>query len=83
MDFVPNHTSNKHDWFTKSENREIGYEDYYIWHDGKENPEGAHLRNVPPNNWVAVFRGKAWEWSDKRNQYYYHQFAVEQVRLNV
>ena len=39
LDFIPNHTSNKHPWFEKSENQTAGYEDYYIW------------RNEP-NNWV-------------------------------
>ena len=39
LDFIPNHTSNKHAWFKKSENQTAGYEDYYIW------------RNEP-NNWV-------------------------------
>lgn len=45
MDFVPNHSSDQHDWFKKSENREPGFEDYYVWKDGKD--EG------PPNNWVS------------------------------
>lgn len=51
MDFVPNHSSNLHEWFVKSEQREPGYEDYYVWHDGKVNPAGG--RNLPPNNWVC------------------------------
>ena len=33
MDFIPNHSSNKHEWFLKSENREEPYTDYYIWRD--------------------------------------------------
>uniref|UniRef100_A0A182JC45 alpha-glucosidase n=1 Tax=Anopheles atroparvus TaxID=41427 RepID=A0A182JC45_ANOAO len=80
MDFVPNHSSNKHEWFIKSENRENGYEDYYVWNDGKPNPDGG--RNLPPNNWIQAFRGSAWQWSDKRQQYYLHQFTVEQPDLN-
>ena len=39
LDFIPNHTSNNHTWFKKSESKTAGYEDYYIW------------RNEP-NNWV-------------------------------
>ena len=39
LDFIPNHTSNNHTWFKKSELKTEGYEDYYIW------------RNEP-NNWV-------------------------------
>lgn len=34
-DFVLPHTSNRHEWFRKSERREAGFEDFYIWHDGK------------------------------------------------
>uniref|UniRef100_A0A182QXR2 alpha-glucosidase n=1 Tax=Anopheles farauti TaxID=69004 RepID=A0A182QXR2_9DIPT len=80
MDFVPNHSSNLHEWFIKSENRVAGYEDYYVWQDGKINPAGG--RNLPPNNWIQAFRGSAWEWSDLRQQYYLHQFTVEQPDLN-
>lgn len=46
MDFVPNHSSDKHPWFLLSENRTSGYEDYYIWRDGATN-------STPPNNWVS------------------------------
>ena len=33
MDFVPNHSSNEHDWFVRSEQKEDPYTDYYIWRD--------------------------------------------------
>ncbi|XP_065090956.1 maltase 2-like [Ochlerotatus camptorhynchus] len=80
LDFVPNHTSDEHEWFVKSENREAGYEDYYVWHDGKP---GTNLdQNDPPNNWVENFYGSAWKWSDKRQQYYLHQFHRKQPDLN-
>lgn len=55
LDFVPNHTSDQHDWFIKSEKREAGYDDYYIWNDGKPNPAGG--QNLPPNNWVKYQNG--------------------------
>ena len=80
LDFVPNHTSNLHEWFLKSENRDEGFEDYYVWHDGIIDPLGGP--NLPPNNWMSVFSGNAWTWSEKREQYYLHQFAVEQPDLN-
>lgn len=48
MDFVPNHSSDQHDWFKKSENREPGYEDYYVWKDAAD--DGG-----PPNNWVSFY----------------------------
>ncbi|EAT37484.1 AAEL010540-PA [Aedes aegypti] len=80
LDFVPNHSSNEHEWFVKSENRVDPYTDYYMWHNGKPNPQGG--RPLPPNNWQSVFYGSAWEWSEKRQQYYLHQFAVGQPDLN-
>jgi alpha-glucosidase len=52
MDFVPNHTSDKHEWFIKSVARDPAFVDYYVWHDGKPNPGGA--RPLPPNNWVRL-----------------------------
>ena len=35
-----------------------------------------------PNNWLSVFRGSAWEWSEVRQQFYYHAFTKEQPDLN-
>lgn len=80
LDFVPNHSSDEHEWFVKSENRTAGYEDYYVWHDGK--PGNNVDQYDPPNNWVQAFRGSAWEWSSKRRQYYLHQFHRKQPDLN-
>ncbi|KAF2891956.1 hypothetical protein ILUMI_14217, partial [Ignelater luminosus] len=74
MDFVPNHSSDKHEWFIKSENREPGYEDFYIWRDGVNGSE--------PNNWLSIFKYSAWKYSEKRKQYYYHAFAEAQPDLN-
>lgn len=75
MDFVPNHSSDQHEWFKKSENKEPGYEDYYVWKDAAANGD-------PPNNWLSVFKYSAWKWSDIRQQYYFHQFAYQQPDLN-
>lgn len=47
MDFVPNHSSNKHNWFVKSEASEEEFKDYYVWKDGKG-------KGQPPNNWVRL-----------------------------
>ncbi|XP_050405230.2 alpha-glucosidase isoform X1 [Patella vulgata] len=70
LDFVPNHSSNKHPWFIKSEQRQDPYTDFYIWQD------------TAPNNWHSVFGGSTWAWSDVRKQYYYHAFLPEQPDLN-
>jgi len=80
LDFVPNHSSDENSWFVKSVNREKGYEDYYVWHDGKVNATTGGRE--PPSNWLQAFRGSAWEWNEKRQQYYLHQFAVQQADLN-
>lgn len=77
---MPNHTSDEHEWFLKSEKRDPEYEDFYVWHDGRPNPLGG--RNIEPNNWVSVFYGSAWTWSEKRKQFYLHQFTKQQPDLN-
>ena len=43
MDFVPNHSSNEHEWFMKSEQREDPYTDYYIWKDRNESNLGEYF----------------------------------------
>ncbi|CAH1402762.1 unnamed protein product [Nezara viridula] len=84
MDFVPNHTSIKHGWFLASEARndtDEAYSEFYIWKD----PSGYDGNNkpLPPNNWLSVMgTGSAWQWSEKRKQFYLHSFLVEQADLN-
>ncbi|TDG41744.1 hypothetical protein AWZ03_011850 [Drosophila navojoa] len=80
LDFVPNHSSDENEWFKKSVKREKGYEDYYVWHDGKINADTG--KREPPSNWLQAFRGSAWQWVEERQQYYLHQFAVQQADLN-
>src|SRR5690606_3925638 len=76
LDFVPNHTSDRHPWFVESKrSRTSPKRDWYIWHDGK--PDGS-----APNNWKSVFGGDAWEWDAETQQYYYHGFLKEQPDLN-
>ena len=50
------------------------YHDYYVWRDGSA--------DQPPNDMKACFGGTAWEWVPELEQYYFHQFAVEQPDLN-
>lgn len=49
MDFVPNHSSDLHEWFQKSLKNIEPYSNFYTWHPGKINADGTHS---PPNNWV-------------------------------
>ena len=44
LDFVPNHTSNLHQWFIESEKGNPLYRDYYVWDDGFLN-SGKYLIN--------------------------------------
>lgn len=79
IDFVPNHTSDQHEWFQKSLKNIKPYSDYYVWHEGKRLANGTR---APPNNWISIFGGSAWEYREERDAYYYHQYAVEQPDLN-
>ncbi|XP_073813071.1 maltase A1-like [Musca autumnalis] len=80
LDFVPNHSSDENEWFKKSEENDPEYRDFYIWHNGKVNATTGERE--PPSNWMSVFRYSAWQWSEKRQQYYLHQFAIKQPDLN-
>lgn len=86
-DFVLPHTSSHHEWFGKSLRREAGFEDFYIWHNGKINEpvtgDGGAQRPGLPNNWLSIFGGSAWEWHDARGQYYLHHFLPAQPALNL
>jgi glycosidase len=76
IDLVPNHTSDQHPWFVQSRaSRDNPKRDWYVWADPK--PGGA-----PPNNWLSVFGGRAWEWEPATGQYYLHSFLKEQPDLN-
>ena len=76
LDFVPNHTSDRHPWFIESRgSRDNSKRDWYIWRDPA--PDGG-----PPNNWISDFGGSAWEWDKATGQYYYHAFLKEQADLN-
>ncbi|XP_034106728.1 maltase A2 [Drosophila albomicans] len=80
LDFVPNHSSDECEWFQKSVNRQDGYDEFYVWHDGKVNAETGERE--PPSNWVSVFGGSQWTWHETRQQYFLHQFQVKQPDLN-
>ena len=76
MDLVPNHTSDQHPWFVDARSGpEAEHRDYYVWSDPA--PDGA-----PPNNWVSIFGGSAWEMDPASGQYFLHNFEAQQPDLN-
>jgi alpha-glucosidase len=76
LDFVPNHTSDRHPWFEEARaSRANPKRDWYIWRDAA--PDGE-----PPTNWLSHFGGSGWEWDEATGQYYYHAFLKEQPDLN-
>jgi alpha-glucosidase len=76
LDWVPNHTSDRHPWFVESRaSRDSPKRDWYRWRDGT--PER------PPNNWPAAFGGgPAWTWDEATEQWYLHTFLPQQPDLN-
>ena len=76
LDLVPNHTSDRHDWFRQARGgRDAPQRDFYVWADPK--PGGA-----PPNNWQSSFGGPAWTLDEASGQFFLHNFLPTQPDLN-
>jgi len=78
IDWVPNHSSDRHPWFIESRSsRTNAKRDWYIWRDPA--PDGG-----PPNNWMSAFTegASAWTHDDATGQYYLHLFLPGQPDLN-
>ncbi len=76
IDQVLSHTSDQHAWFKESRSsKDNDKADWYVWADAK--PDGN-----PPNNWLSIFGGSAWEWDTTRCQYYLHNFLTSQPDVN-
>ncbi len=92
LDWVLNHTSDKHQWFLDAASSRLNPKhDWYVWNDGKPASDPAatpyqkryvHDGRIPPNNWESLFGGTAWQWSPSTGQFYYHKFYVQQPDLN-
>jgi alpha-glucosidase len=76
VDWVPNHTSDKHPWFLEaSSGRNNPKRDWYVWRDGSP--------DSPPNNWRRSFgKGPAWTWHEATEAWYLHLFLPQQPDLN-
>ncbi len=83
IDLVPNHTSDQHEWFQAAVVAGPGSieRSHYLFRDGK----GAS-GELPPNNWMSVFGGPAWERltapDGTPEQWYLHLFDVSQPDLD-
>jgi alpha-glucosidase len=78
LDWVPNHTSDRHPWFVASRrSRTDPRRRWYVWRDPA--PGGG-----PPNDWTAAFGGgsPAWTLDPTTSQYYLHLFLPEQPDLD-
>jgi hypothetical protein len=78
LDWVPNHTSDRHPWFVESRrSRADPRRDWYVWRDPA--PGGG-----APNNWTAAFRtgAPAWTLDPATGQHYLHLFLPQQPDLN-
>jgi alpha-glucosidase len=76
IDQVMSHTADAHPWFAESRaSRDNPKSDWYVWADPLAD-------GTPPNNWLSVFGGPAWQWDTRRKQYYMHNFLVSQPQLN-
>ena len=83
VDIVPNHSSNRHEWFKEALASAKGSaaRERYIFRDGRgQNGE------LPPSDWDSVFGGPAWdrvtEPDGSPGQWYLHLFASEQPDFN-
>jgi alpha-glucosidase len=76
IDQVYSHSADVHPWFVESRaSRDNPKADWYVWADPM--PDGT-----PPNNWLSIFGGSAWQWDTRRRQYYLHNFLASQPDLN-
>jgi len=77
IDWVPNHTSDQHEWFQEARSgRDSPKRDWYVWRD--PHPDGS-----PPNNWVEAWGGgPAWTFDEATGQWYLRLFLPEQPDLN-
>ena len=77
LDLVINHISDGHEWFKKSEAKEPGFEDFFIW------------RKEMPARWGKAWSDDVddpkavWHWSEQRQEYYYAAFSATQPDVNL
>ena len=81
LDFVPNHSSDRHPWFEAARSsKDDPRRDWYIWADPR--PGDGPLETRLPNNWMSASGGPAWTWDEATSQFYLHSFLPQQPDLN-
>ena len=76
VDFVMNHTSDRHPWFESARRSEQPYRDYYVWSADK--PKSSAKDVVFPDQETSL-----WERDAKTNEYYLHHFYKHQPDLDI
>jgi alpha-glucosidase len=78
VDIVPNHTSNRHEWFREALRAGPGSSarDRYVFRTGS-----GIAGEQPPSDWQSLFGGPAWA-PVGDGEWYLHLFAPEQPDLN-
>ena len=67
LDFVPNHTSDRHPWFRAASAGDPAYRDYYVWSDD-------------PPDWSGTLGGSAWH--EAGDSHYLGLFSPSMPDLN-
>ncbi|MER7001358.1 alpha-amylase family glycosyl hydrolase, partial [Streptomyces sp. NPDC000410] len=91
VDLVPNHCSDRHDWFRQALREGPGSRLRERFHFRKGKGADGEL---PPNDWESIFGGPAWTWveaptgdggtsrPEAGGEWYLHLFAPEQPDFN-
>lgn len=79
LDWVPNHTSDRHPWFVESRSsRASPKRGWYLWRQGRAGDPA-----LPPNNWRRAFGdGPAWSYDEATREWYLHLFLPSQPDLD-
>ncbi|SOD58892.1 alpha-glucosidase [Streptomyces zhaozhouensis] len=80
VDLVPNHSSDRHEWFRRALREGPGspLRDRYHFRPGR-GTDGE----LPPNDWESIFGGPAWtRLPEPDGEWYLHLFAPEQPDFN-
>src|SRR3954453_23263764 len=78
VDWVPNHSSDRHEWFVESRSsRDNPRRNWYVWRDGAAG-------GGPPKDWLSEFSagGGGRRFDEATEQWYLHSFMAEQPDLN-